>query len=196
MFKATGALVALVALTVLGFVLWDQYTAQERAQERAAQTAQRQASDEAESARRLEAYAEQERQRKQAEAEQENQRQAIAAAEAEQVAAFETRRKAALQSVVPVATNMTCTIPLLGCGNYRLTTTVANKSNETISSVALGWVFLLEGTRNCPSTVPTKRYEQVILPPGATTVFNMDGLDGPTGRSPFCVFVTDVKLAQ
>jgi hypothetical protein len=120
MFKATGALVGLVALVILGFVLWDEYTAKERAQE----------FERAEAARQRESALEEERQRKQAEA-AENEKKAERYAEYTAIKS-DTVRRIKVESV-----NAVCPYSF-SCNRVQWTVTVRNTSNLTLQQIALG----------------------------------------------------------
>jgi hypothetical protein len=187
MLKSAGA-----AFLVLVSIGWGAYRYYQHQADQSTQIDQKPWQLSKEEEERQQQQAEQERQRV---AEQERQRQEAEAEQARQVAEFEARRMAAIRNVDVMATDAKCMYPLLGCGTYRLTITLANKSNETISVVSLGWVFLPQGQSVCPTAIQTKRTEQVVLRPRDTTVFNFDDYDGPVdGGLSYCVKVTDVHI--
>jgi len=158
----------------------------------------------------LEKLRQEESQRQEAEAERQAalrrtaaQQAAIAQAEQDRKlqlaqANLERRRQAALSKIAVISTNMVCLYPSLpGCGSYKLTATIKNQSPESISMLAVGWVFMSEGA-GCPTFVQTKHQEQVRLRPGDSIVMNIDsGLrsDGPASKEfRYCVKVTDAQI--
>jgi hypothetical protein len=99
-----------------------------------------------------------------------------------------SRRLAAI-----VSTDIEC--QLTQCGLYSLTVRLRNRSQETISGVSVGWVFMPEGQSACPTSYPTKYQEKITLRPGDTTVLNIDRrTDGPTRQFRYCVAVTGIDI--
>ncbi len=107
-------------------------------------------------------------------------------------AELEIRRQAAVK-LVGVSSNIEC--KLSSCVLYKLTVTVKNYSKENISSLSLGWAFISAQGSSCPTSLPSRHREQVILRPGDTTVLNIDGYDGPSTQFQYCVLVTDLNIA-
>jgi hypothetical protein len=151
MLKATGTLIGVLVLLVITAYLYFEW---KQAPDTSSQPPSQSSAD---LQRQIEAD------RQEAKAAEEREQQA-AADQAQRVAAFEARRQAAIPNVTAIATHLDCTIPLFSCVQYRLTVTVSNKSNEIVSGVWLGWVFLPEG-QFCPTTLQAKRTEQVLLRP-------------------------------
>jgi len=110
---------------------------------------------------------------------------------------LDRRRKTAGQ-YIEISTNIECPYPLaFGCGVYSLTVGLRNRSQETISGVYVGWVFMPQGQSGCPTSYPTKYQKKVALRPGDTTVLNIDTrYDGPKGQFRYCVGLTDVDIIQ
>jgi hypothetical protein len=108
---------------------------------------------------------------------------------------FERRRQSAIAKVGVVSNSIECTYPSLGCGDFKLTTTIKNQSSENVSMVFIGWVFTAKGETSCPSTLQPKSREQVRLRPGDSLVLNIDGHDGPRGdQFRYCVKVMDIQI--
>ena len=194
MLKATGATLATVFLLGYGLYLYEQR--QNRPGHFTPDITYDQAAPKADADKETltQALAEHERQTK-AEAEKERRRQKALAAAQARLAEFEASRQAAIRDVKVIATQGDCPFGTISCQMYRLTVTVSNASAYTVSSVSLGWVFLPQG-QSCPTTLQTRKTERVVLRPGDTTVFNIDGTDGPVAKSPFCVLVTDAGIQQ
>ena len=114
------------------------------------------------------AAAEAERQRREQQAAQR-------AAEAAAAADFERRRENAQTSLNFLLKNIECKYPLLGCGSYRVTITLKNRSSETITAISLGWAFYPSGGGYCPNSYVTKHTSSVRLLPGETVTLNADG---------------------
>jgi hypothetical protein len=108
---------------------------------------------------------------------------------------LERRRLAALSRISVTSTSIVCLYPALdGCGDFKMTTAIRNQSSEGISTLYVGWVFITEG-ENCPTSVQTKRQEQVRLRPNDTVVLNIDGHDGPAVKTfRYCVKVNDAQI--
>jgi hypothetical protein len=141
---------------------------------------------EAERRRTQEALAEQQR-RQQVLAEQQRRTQQAALELAQ-------RRQTASQRIEVVSTNIECQLTTQ-CGLYSLTVRLRNRSQETISGVSVGWVFMPDGQSACPTSYPTKYQGKITLRPGDTTVLNIDTrTDGPTRRFQYCVAVTGIDI--
>jgi hypothetical protein len=104
---------------------------------------------------------------------------------------LERRRQAALSRIAVTSYSVDCVYQSLpGCPSYKVTATIRNQSTETISMLAVGWVFFPEGEINCPTYVQMKHQEGVRLRPGDSLVMNVDGRDGPGSRAfRYCVVV-------
>ena len=143
--------------------------------------------------------AEEARKQQQAQAEEaREQQQAIAEqAREEQLAqaSFQRRRQAALSRIAVTSVHIDCEFPLASsCGVFKLTAGIRNQSSETISMVSVGWAFIAEG-ENCPTSVQTKKYEEVQLSSGGTVVLNIEGLDGPESKEfRVCVKINDMQI--
>jgi hypothetical protein len=85
---------------------------------------------------------------------------------------------------------------LPGCDSYKLSATIRNQSSESITVLAVGWVFTSANEMNCPSYLQTKHQEQVRLRPGDSIVVNIDEFSGGPALKQFryCVKVTDVNI--
>jgi hypothetical protein len=108
---------------------------------------------------------------------------------------LQKRQQTALRRIAVTPTNIECNLSF-NCAFYKLTIGIRNQSGESISAVSLGWVFVpRDGTLNCPTSIATIRQLQVKLMPNDTTVFNIDGHDGPTSTQfRYCVRVTGVEF--
>jgi hypothetical protein len=106
------------------------------------------------------------------------------------------RRKTAGQYIDVVSANIECPYSSVsGCEAYSLTVRLRNRSQETISRVSVGWVFMPEGQSGCITSYPTKYQQTVTLRPGDTTVLNIDRRwDGPKGQFRYCVSLTNVDI--
>jgi hypothetical protein len=129
-------------------------------------------------------------------AEAERQKREQEAAQRAAAADFERRRENAQTSLTSLLENIECKYPLLGCGSYRVTITLKNRSSETITAISLGWAFYPSGGGYCPSSYVTKHTSSVHLLPGETVTLNADGFDGPMGRFGFCIGITGVRILQ
>jgi hypothetical protein len=157
-------------------------------QRRAAQAEAERRRKEQEAADRK-AAAEAERQRREQEAAQR-------AAEAAAAADFERRRENAQTSLTFLLKNIECKYPLLGCGSYRVTITLKNRSSETVTAISLGWAFYPSGGGYCPSSYVTKHTSSVHLLPGETVTLNADGFDGLMEDFGYCIGITGVRILQ
>jgi hypothetical protein len=127
--------------------------------------------------------------RQQAQAEWERKKQ-VALAE------IDRRRRLAVPKIELMASNIECAYAPTTCGVYKLTVRLRNNSNENITALGLGWVFVPLQDASCPNSLPTKKQEAVTLRPGDTTVLNIDGYDGPhSTQFRGCVKVSDVQIA-
>jgi hypothetical protein len=112
---------------------------------------------------------------------------------------LERRKRAALSMIAVTSPSVYCVYQTLpDCPSYKITATIRNQSTETISMLAVGWVFVPESEINCPSYLQTMHQEQVRMRPGETVVINVDELGGgpASKRFHYCVKVTDVQIAQ
>jgi hypothetical protein len=113
---------------------------------------------------------------------QQAQRQAEALIEA-------AAKRGAAARVRVMSSNFDCQF---SCVNYKLTVKIQNDSSYPVSSFGLGWVFLPEKDSECPTTIKARRQDNIALPPGGSTVLNLDGYDGPSGRFHYCIQVSNV----
>lgn len=110
-------------------------------------------------------------------------------------AEFQKRQQAALPKIEITSQSIECRLSLI-CGLYTLTIGIRNRSQERISALSFGWVFLPTDERNCPTSLPTKHRQRVELAPNGTTALNIDGSDGPGTKAQFryCVQVTGAEI--
>jgi hypothetical protein len=109
-------------------------------------------------------------------------------------AAFERRRQSAIADVKILSSSLDC-IATNYCGMFKLTLRIRNDSQETISSLSVGWAFIPKNEKGCPTSVSTKKTLSVMLQKRATTILNIDGHDGPIeGAARYCADVTDVAI--
>jgi hypothetical protein len=126
-------------------------------------------------------------------------RQQIAQAELEKrqriaQAELQRRQQTALRKIEITSKSIECTYGSV-CGIYKLTIGVKNQSEETISELSFGWVFMPSDEFNCPTSLPTKHRAQMKLAPSDTTALNIDGIDGPSSRGfRYCVRVTGAEI--
>jgi hypothetical protein len=143
----------------------------------------------AEYQRAVNAEAEQRRRQQEAQAEQQRRQQ-------QAQLALDMRRQAAAKRVEVMKSSIECNYGPTTCLVYKLTVMVKNQSTENIAAISLGWAFVSLEEQNCPSTLQTKRQEQVALRPGDTTVVNIDGYDGPPSTPVrYCLKVTDLEIS-
>ena len=147
------------------------------------------------------AAAEREEQQRILDAEAERRRQQVLAEQQRrtQQAALELaqRRKTASQYINVVSANIECPYSnsISQCGTYSFTVRLRNRSQETISGVSIGWVFMPEAQSGCPTSYPTKYQHTVTLRPGDTAVLNInERFDGPSGPFRYCVAVTGIDI--
>jgi hypothetical protein len=110
-------------------------------------------------------------------------------------AEFQKRQQIALPKIEVTSDNIECRYGPTTCGVYRLTIGIRNRSQERISALSFGWVFLPVDESKCPTSVQTKRRERVELSPNGTTAINIDGHDGPgSTQFRYCVQVTGAEI--
>ena len=110
-------------------------------------------------------------------------------------AEFQKRQQTALPKIEVTSKSIECRFGPSTCGIYTLTIGIRNRSQERISALSFGWVFLPADESNCPTSVQTKRRERVELSPNGTTAINIDGHDGPgRGQFRYCVQVTGAEI--
>jgi hypothetical protein len=136
-----------------------------------------------------------EAQRQAAAAQAEAQRQAAAAQMA--LAALQKRQQAASRNVLITSSSVECRYGPSTCGIYKFAIGLRNESGEAISALSFGWAFMPDKETQCPTSLPTKRREEIRLSPSDTTVINIDGHDGP-GSSNFryCIRVTGAEIVS
>jgi hypothetical protein len=110
-------------------------------------------------------------------------------------AEFQRRQQTALPKIEVTSQSIECPYGPTSCGVYKLTIGIRNRSQERISALSLGWVFLPADEPKCPTSVQTKRRQRVELSPNGTTAINIDGYDGPgRGQFLYCVQVTGAEI--
>jgi hypothetical protein len=121
---------------------------------------------------------------------------AIAQAERQRVAKaeFQQRQQAALRQIEVTSSSIECALSTTTCGIYKLTIRIRNGSQEKISALSFGWVFLPKDERTCPTSLPTRHRKLIELGPNRTTAVNLDGYDGPTDQFRYCVNVTGAEI--
>jgi hypothetical protein len=109
---------------------------------------------------------------------------------------LDQRRKTASRYIQIVSHSIECPYSAgVGCGTYSFTVGLRNRSQETISRVFVGWVFLPQGQSGCPTSYPTRYQQTITLRPGDTTVLNIDmRFDGPKGETRYCVGLTGIDI--
>jgi hypothetical protein len=141
-----------------------------------------------EEAERQSAIRRSEAERRRVEAERQRFEAQIAKAE------FQKRQQAALPLIEVTSKSIECHYSQI-CGGFTLTIGIRNRSQEKISALSFGWVFLPADEPKCPTSVQTKRRERVELSPNRTTAINIEGHDGPSSTHfRYCVQVTGVEI--
>lgn len=143
---------------------------------------------------------------KQAEAERQRAEAERRRAEAERQAAiaqaakreFQERQRNASLKLQVTSSSVECSrisSMASSCLVYKLTIGIRNRSVERVSALSLGWAFLPTKESNCPTSLPTKRRQEVKLSPDDTTTLNIDGHDGPdSAQFRYCVMVTGAEI--
>ena len=106
---------------------------------------------------------------------------------------FQQRQQTALSGIEVMSSSIECRLSTT-CGLYTLTIKVRNRSQERLSALSFGWVFLPSNERNCPTSLPSRQRQPVKMGPNDTTAVNLDGTDGPENQFRYCVMVTGAEI--